>query len=232
MQYIIMLVSFIGIICLSSVKELATKPLYWTPPVFLKHFSLGYRDFLADLLWLRLIQSADFCSFEKGRPVYKGQTQQCDLGWSYRVADLITDFSPRFKEPYLFSTVMLSVFTGDKKGAENILQKGLKIFPTDWRLNFYSAYFYSFEVKKPKKSAFYARMSADHGGPQWLYGFSNKTETKALQVREAIRQNLLKRNLTEEQKQYIQKGWSSRRVLPSGRVPSSRRVPLGGRRGF
>ena len=142
------------------------------------------------------------------------------------MTDLITDLSPRFKAPYLFSAVMLSIFTGDKKGADRILQKGLRQFPKDWRLLFYSTYFYSMEVKQWDKAVDYAHQSAKNGGPQWLYGFANpqagsqaitsssdpflsskKAQQQVWQVSETLRQDLLKRKLTKEQKQYIKQKW-------------------------
>ena len=197
----------IGILCLSTVKESEIRPLYWTPPPVLKHFSLGYEDFWAHLLWLRLIQSADFCSFEKGRPVYKGDINKCEMGWSYSMSNLITDLAPRFKAPYMFSTVILGVFTGDKTGAEHILLKALKNFPKDWQVNFYATWFYSTEVNHPEKARHYALQSAQNGGPSWLYDFSNRPVEKAQQVSEKVQQELLKRNLTKEQKQYVHRKW-------------------------
>ncbi len=208
---ILLCVFGMGALFSGAVQDRKTRPLYWTPPPVLKHFSLGYRDFWADLLWLRLIQSADFCSFEQGRPVYKGLIRQCEKGWSYRMTDLITDLAPRFKAPYMFSSVVLGVFTGDKTGAENILLKGLSVFPKDWRLNFYATWFYSAELNQPERAGHYARQSANNGGPGWLYDFANRPFEKAKQVSETVRQELLKRNLTEEQKHYIQRKWRDRR---------------------
>ena len=204
MQIILLCAVFIGIIFLSAVKDRETKPLYFTPPVFLKHFSLGYKDFWADILWLRFLQSADFCSFEKGRPVWTGDIKTCEFGWSYHITELITDLSPRFKTPYLFSAVMLSVFVGDTKGAELILQKGLRQFPKDHRLPFYSAYFYSFEMDQPKKASYYAYRSAKNGGPKWLYGFSNKQAKKAKYLQNVVYKKLSERKLTKAQKKYLQ----------------------------
>ena len=208
MRWILLCVSFLGILFFGLVvQKQESRPLYFTPPIALKYFSLGYKDFWANIWWLRLIQSADFCSFEKGHTTYTGTIHHCNLGWSYRITDLITSLAPRFKEPYLFSAVMLSVFTGDTKGADRILQKGLKQFPQDWRLPFYSTYFYSVELNQWEKASHYAHLSAKNGGPKWLYDFSHQAPKKASQVQEAIKQDLLKRKLTKKQKKYIQKKW-------------------------
>ena len=207
MKFFILFVSLFGIIFSGDIKERERKPLYFAPPNVLQHFSLGYRDFLANFLWLRFIQDADFCSFEKGKPVYKGDKKHCEMGWSYHMVDAITELAPRFRTPYTISSVILSVFTGDLKGAEQILLKGLKHFPNDWRINFYAAYLYSVDLKKPELAARYAYQSAKNGGPYWLYSLAAKQygESKHLLLGETILKNLLKRDLTDEQRTRVQK---------------------------
>ncbi|MDE0119769.1 MAG: hypothetical protein OXM55_07165 [Bdellovibrionales bacterium] len=209
MKFIILIFSIFGIVFLGDVKERERKPLYFAPPNVLQHFSLGYRDFLADLLWLRFIQDADFCSFKKGRPVYKGDVKTCELGWSYNMVDAITELAPRFKTPYTLSSVILSVFTGDKKGAERILLKGLKHFPNDWRINFYAAYLYTVDIKNPELAARYAYQSAKNGGPYWLYSLSAKKygEANQLLLGETILKNLLGRDLTDKQRAHVEEHW-------------------------
>ena len=207
MKILVIICSFIGIISFGGVKEHKKRPLYFAPPNVLQHFSLGYRDFLANILWLRFIQDADFCSFEKGIPVYKGDIKYCKLGWSYHMVDAITELAPRFRTPYTISSTILSVFTGDKEGTERILQKGLKHFPNDWKINFYATYFYSTDVKKPELAAQYAYKAAQNGGPYWLYSLAAKQHGEAEQfyLGETILKNLLKRGLTDKQKKHVQK---------------------------
>ena len=207
MQYVALLFAFSGTLVFSKLSPTFQEkpPLYFTPPAeLLPHIVLGYKDFVAHWLWLRLIQSADFCSFEKGRPLYMGYLKTCELGWSYRITDAITTLAPRFKKPYTFSVVMLSIFAGDTKGAERILLKGLKHFPQDGQLNFYASYFYSFEKKDLKKSAFYAHLSAKNGGPKWLYNLPPKEGSNSparSRLKKTVLKNLLKSgNLTHQQK--------------------------------
>lgn len=210
MKFLILALSISGIVFLGEVKKREKKPLYFAPPNVLQHFSLGYRDFMANLLWLRFIQDADFCSFEKGNPIYTGDKKHCELGWSYNMVDAITELAPRFKTPYTLSSVILSVFTGDKKGSEKILLKGLKYFPNDWRINFYSTYFYAVEMKQPKRAAHYAHQSAKNGGPYWLYSLAAKQHGETgtaehLQLGEQILTDLLNKDLPEEQKKHVEK---------------------------
>lgn len=170
-KFLFIFLLVLGIIFLGEIKKQQLRPLYFSPPNTLVYFSLGYKDFMANLMWIRLIQDADFCSFKKGIPVYTGSKKYCKKGWSYNMAEAITQLAPRFKIVYSFSNIMLSVFAGDKIGAESILLKGLKYFPNDWYLNFLATYFYSIEIKNTKLAAYYANQSAKNGGPSWLYNF-------------------------------------------------------------
>ena len=207
MKVIIFLLSLFGIAVFSGEVNVQKKPLYFAPPSLLQHFSLGYKDFTANLLWLRYLQSADFCSFEKGIPIYTGDKKHCELGWAFRMVDAITELAPRFKSVYTISSSIISVFTGDKKGAEKILLKGVKVFPQDWQINLYTAYLYTTEIKKPEKAAVYAYKAAENGGPQWLYNLSAKkhSEIGNKLLAETILKNLLKRDLTKDQKAQIEK---------------------------
>lgn len=204
---IFIFVSILGIIFFGRVTGLQNKPLYFSPPNTLVYFSLGYRDFIANLMWIRFIQDADFCSFKKGIPVYTGGKNYCKWGWSYRMADAITQLAPRFKKVYRFSYTILNIFTGDILGAEKILLKGLKYFPSDWKLNFAATYFYSLEVKNTKLAAYYAHQSAKNGGPYWLYGFSatQYRESKNALLGETILKNLLNSGLSEKKTVYVHK---------------------------
>ena len=139
MRIALFLVFFLGgIVVLGSRTPVFSRPLYFAPSGMLQYFTLGYQDFTADLLWLRFLQSADFCSFEKGRPVYEGEElaggegrkvlpSECRLGWGYQTAHVITELSPRFRAVYRTAGPVLSVFVGDIEGAERILLKGVKI---------------------------------------------------------------------------------------------------------
>ena len=200
---------FLGTVYLKGPPALGLKkkPLYFTPPRVLKHFHLGFSDFMADLLWLRYLQNADFCSFEKGLPVYKGDKKTCYKGWAYHMADVVTELAPQFQSPYLFSTVMMHIFAGDRAGAEAILQKALRIFPKDKDIHFYAAYLYSSQEDQ-RLAAHHATQSALYGGPKWLYRLASPQKTikkQALRnVKKSLFKNLLKTEpLTGPQKQEL-----------------------------
>ena len=199
-------VSSYAIFVLSGKKDIDEKPLYFSPPTVLKHFSLGYNDFVADMLWLRFLQNSDFCSFEKGIPVYKGDKKTCKMGWSYRMTDTITELAPRFKTPYVVSAIVMNVFAGDIEGSEQIILKGLKYFPDDLKINMYATYLYSTDIPKPDLAARYAYQVAKNGGPYWYYSFAARQHMVAgrVELGETLLTNLLEEEeFTDEQKQKI-----------------------------
>ena len=155
-----------------SVKPyVAKRPLYFAPSQAIKHFSFGFEEVWADILWLRLIQDMDFCSSEKGLPIYIGEIKyQCKKGWSYKMTDALTELAPRFFAPYLTVSSVMSVIMGDKEGAKRIYDKGLKRFPKDWNLHFHAGYHYLLELKEEKRGTELLLQAARFGGPEWLYG--------------------------------------------------------------
>ena len=164
-------------------KEQNKKAFYFAPPQIIKYFSFGFSDLYADILWMRLIQNIDFCSSEKGLPVYDGQTKhQCEKGWSYKMTEAITELAPRFLAPYEIAGPIMSVIMGDKLGAKKIYDKALKVFPNNWRLHFSASYHYLVELKDGEKAVPLLIRTADLGGPLWLYALAAKTYKKKGQL--------------------------------------------------
>ena len=148
-------------------------PVYFAPPDLIRHFSFGFSEIYADLLWIRLIQNIDFCSAERGVPRYDGHTShQCEKGWSYKITDTLTELAPRFQAPYMISGAIMSVIMRDKEGAKKIYDKGVQRFPDNWRLLFNAGYHYLMEIQDRQKGAELFLKAAESGGPPWLYDLS------------------------------------------------------------
>ena len=173
---ICLILSFIGILAFYETHdETQSKPIYLAPPEIIKHFAFGFPDLYADLLWIRLVQDIDFCNSEAGTPVYDGKNMyQCETGWSYRMADAITELSPRFLKAYKVSASIMSVVMRDKIGAKNIYDKGVRQFPTDWNLHYGAAYHYLLEIKDKRRAAELLTVAVQNGGPQWIYALVAK----------------------------------------------------------
>ena len=170
------------------------KPYYFAPPEVIKYFSFGYNDIYADLLWIRYIQNADFCRYEQGIPVYDGKTKyKCHKGWAYHMSNAITELAPRFKKPYVLSSVIMGVIMGDKEGTRLILDKAVERFPDDWDISFHAGHHYLMELNQPYKAADLLLNAAKRGGPIWLYSLSAKlySESGRLDVAEKMVMKLI-----------------------------------------
>lgn len=177
-------------------KNPSRKPFYFAPPAIIKHFSLGFSELYADILWMRLIQDIDFCDSEKGIPRYDGKKKySCNEGWSYKMTEAITELAPRFLKPYEMSASIMGIIMGDTSGAKKIYDKGLKNFPDNWKMHFSAGYHYLQELGEEEKAAKLLIRAADLGGPQWLYGLAAKTYSemgRLLLSREILKEALKK----------------------------------------
>ena len=189
------IISIAGIYFFSLEKATAyRKPYYFAPPEVIKYFAFGYNDIYADLLWIRYIQNADFCRHEQGIPVYDGKTKyKCHKGWAYHMSNAITELAPRFKKPYILSSVIMGVIMGDKEGTRIILDKAVERFPDDWDVSFHAGHHYLMELNQPYKAADLLLNAAKQGGPLWLYSLSAKlySESGRLDVAEKMIMKLI-----------------------------------------
>ena len=144
------------------------------------HFSFGFEEAFASLMWVRLLQDIDICEQNQKSPSYTPGTSieeildaeiieaRCNEGWVYHMLDRITDFSPKFLYAYVHGGLLLSVLVDDREGARQIFEKGLKEFPDHYNLNYHAAYHYLAEVREPGRAAQLMRKTHELGGPAWL----------------------------------------------------------------
>lgn len=156
------------------------------PPPHVERFVFGYRETLADLFWVRVIQDFDICENAKngraGGTEERGPTSTCKLGWVYRMLDAVTTLAPKWKLPYSTGGTLLSIMVDDREGAALILEKGMKEFPKDYNLHYTAAYHYIYELKNPKRAAETLLVAAENGGPSWFYSLAGKLYTEAGQA--------------------------------------------------
>jgi len=136
---------------------------YYIPEIStLKMFSLGYSSFLADVYWIKgvlyfgkkatktdeypiLIKTLDSKQkelteaekekFKKLRKKYQ---------YFYDFINIVTELDPYFKLPYIFGGLFLSMKAGNPYKAIEILEKGQKIYPNEWRIYYFKGFNYLF----------------------------------------------------------------------------------------
>jgi hypothetical protein len=149
------------------------------PPPYLKYYSFGFNESLADSLWLRYIQDLQKCRLF-GHIGEKKTT--CDRGWSFQMLDEITDLAPKFRMPYSVGPLSLSVLVDDYDGAGILFEKAIKAFPNDWQILYKAAYYYIYDKKDPMRAAHLLLQAQKNGGPEWLALLASKLYDRSGQL--------------------------------------------------
>jgi len=108
----------------------------------LKIASVGYREIVADLLWLQVIQAMG----EKHVSKEVGQ-------WIYRAFDVITTMDPKFVRAYEAGGHALCTIVTMPEESIRLLEKGIRHNPQEWRLSFVLGINLYFELGEDQKAA-------------------------------------------------------------------------------
>lgn len=155
------------------------------PPPHLEHFTFGYHELIADILWLRALQDFDYCEEKIDTLICRNNS------WLFHILDTVTNLSPKFRPAHALGPLTLTVLVNDIEGASKLFDKAVKEFPSDWRILYRAFYQAYYEEKDFKKAAQLARRSADNGGPKWLYATAVglfKEQDSSIQAREMYRE--------------------------------------------
>lgn len=158
---------------------------YVPPPAWLKVFSLGHDEALADLLWVRAL-------------VYFGDElkERGQVRHALKYADAIVTLDPDFKRVYRWAGVAgmykpVDVSPEEIREAVEFLERGAARFPTDGELAFDVGASYLFELaprlEDPEEKERARRVGIEYlqsaarlgGGPDWLV-FTNTTQLVSL----------------------------------------------------
>lgn len=125
---------------------------------YLKLAVLGYRQVVADLIWLQAVQ-------------HIGAKRDTQLGytWTYHAVDVLTDLDPTFVPPYQATGLFLGVLVGRHEEGVAILGKGMQHNPGSWQLPFLAGYISYYERCDPAAGGEFFRMAARvPGAPAYL----------------------------------------------------------------
>ena len=125
---------------------------------YLKLAVLGYRQVVADLIWLQAVQ-------------HIGAKRDSQLGytWTYHAVDVLTDLDPSFVSPYQATGLFLGVLVGRQQEGLAILNKGIRYNPSIWQLPFLAGYISYYELCDPVAGGEFFRIAARvSGSPAYL----------------------------------------------------------------
>jgi hypothetical protein len=132
--------------------------LYLPDGEYLKIASLGYRELIADLLWIQSIQVMG----EKKVSEYSGR-------WLYRALDVITTLDPKFVRAYEAGGLALTTLVVLPEESNRLMMKGMRHNPAEWKLPFLIGINYYYELYDDAKAAEYmAQASRLPGAPSSL----------------------------------------------------------------
>lgn len=100
--------------------------------------AFGFRNFLADLLWLRAIQMGE------SRP-----SSSAVLEAFHQLIVAVNNYDPRFEVPYILAAVKLGESPEFGDEALETLERGTRALPGSWRLHFYAGYIHYFSLGDP-----------------------------------------------------------------------------------
>lgn len=125
---------------------------------YLKLAVLGYRQVVADLIWLQAVQHIG-----AKRDTQRGYT------WTYHAVDVLTDLDPTFVPPYQATGLFLGVLVGRHEEGLAILSKGMRHNPSMWQLPFLAGYISYYELCNPVSGGEFFRLAAQvPGSPAYL----------------------------------------------------------------
>ncbi len=147
------------------------------PPSIIQQFNFGYRETMADVFWIRVVQDFAICENAADADVGQNAGAICNKGWVFHMLDLVTDLAPNFRMPYYYGATNLSVLVNDAQGAKVIFDKGLKQMPNSWDIAYRAAYHYMLELNDKETAAALLLRAGKNGGPSWVYSLAAKLYT-------------------------------------------------------
>ena len=143
---------------------------------YLRMASLGYRELVADLLWLQAIQvmGERKLSEEEGH-------------WLYDAVDRITTLDPKFVRAYEAGSHALCIFVVMPEESNRLLEKGIQHNPQEWKLPFLLGINYYFELGDDEKAAeAMAKAARLPGAPDGIARLAAKLFVSARSPQQAV----------------------------------------------
>ena len=171
-----------AVIFLDPQNEIKEEVKVLPPPSGVENLHFGFKESMADLLWLDFIQHAYDCSKYKDP-----HGVHCPERWGYKTLKTASLLDPRLKAVYKFGAVQLSVLLDDHEGAADLFDTGLNEFSDDWILNYRAAYLYLEVIKNPEKAADLMMKAADSGAPFWTRSLASRMYDQSGKIELSIR---------------------------------------------
>ncbi|TKB92673.1 MAG: hypothetical protein E8D41_07750 [Nitrospira sp.] len=143
---------------------------------YLRMASLGYREMVADVLWLQAIQVMG----ERKLSAEEGH-------WLYDAVDRITTLDPKFVRAYEAGSHALCILVVMPEESNRLLEKGIQHNPLEWKLPFLLGINYYFELADDEKAAeAMAKAARLPGAPDGIARLAAKLFVSAKSPQQAV----------------------------------------------
>jgi len=150
--------------------------LYIPSAKFLKPFTLGFNQVIADYFWIKTVG-------------YFGEHLMSDrhYPWLYPMLDLVTTLDPQFIWPYYFGGITLSLEAQQVEQSNLILKKAIHYYPYNWHFLFFLGFNYWYHDNNLLQAATYLKRAAmQPNAPRYLKTFPARLYSEAGQKDAAI----------------------------------------------
>lgn len=162
---------------------------------FLKLFSAGHKRILSSSLWIVTLLEADEEHVRK----------KDGNSWMYHRFMSIADLEPQLYVNYLYGGQFLSIIKDDLEGAAELYERGLKLYPNDYKLNYNAGFNYYFEMGDYEKGLPKLEEVLKHPEAHWTMKFLvNKLRFELNNEYDAALE-FLKFNITQTEDQALKK---------------------------
>jgi hypothetical protein len=143
----------------------------------LQKYHFGFKRLQTSLLWISTIIESDIDHYKKK-----------DLNsWMFLRFKTLSLLEPKFYEVYSFGGVYLSVVKDDMDGASYIFDKGLEIYPTDFKLLRDASYHFYLESKNYTRAFELSQIIKKHyPEKKFLIGMITKLEAENGRLEDAL----------------------------------------------
>jgi hypothetical protein len=139
--------------------------------------SLGFRNFLADIVWMEAVQVAGS----------KEMTPE-DYDRLHGLLNVVANFDPKFEIPYLLGGLVLGESPLHGREALRVFERGKVTHPVDWRFPFYIGFTHYFSLGNPEAGGkAMAEASRFPGSPAYLPGLASRMLTEAREPEAALK---------------------------------------------
>lgn len=139
-------------------------------------FSFGFRNVLADIVWLEAVQVAG-----------NRKMTRWNYDRLYELLDVVANFDPKFEIPYLLGGLVLGESTPHAQKALHVLGRGKEQYPADWRFPFYMGFTHYFSLGDAVAGGGAMAQAAQlPGSPVYLPGLASRMLSEAREPEVAL----------------------------------------------